>query len=276
MSNPVETQTDLKEFRFGELLVRAHERDGEPWFVLGDLCRALGLTNASVVASRLDEADVSLANVSSGGQRRSVFMVNESGMYEVVIRSDKPGALKFRRWITSDVLPAIRKTGSYTVSPQLTEAQIIEQGYQLALGRIETLSATNKAQALEIEAAKPKVDYHDRFVANEDVVTLKAFASYFDMTDPQMRQLLQDHRLIYPRTWERWSNTHNKKVTDYEWHAYAGKYFHWFDERPQHTAPRRHNGQVRTTLYVRQAHVIELAEHLGLNVQERLQIGGAA
>ncbi|WP_280371040.1 phage antirepressor KilAC domain-containing protein [Nocardia wallacei] len=104
---------DLMPFAYEGATVRTLVINGEPWFVMADLCAALGMSNPAMTARRIDEADVSQAEISSGGQRRSVTIVSESGMYEVVIRSDKPGAVAFRRWITSEVLPAIRKTGGY-------------------------------------------------------------------------------------------------------------------------------------------------------------------
>lgn len=103
-------------FAFEGVEVRTLALDGAPWFVLTDLCTVLGLSNPSVVANRIDDADLSHAEVSSAGQRRTVMIVNESGMYEVVIRSDKPEAASFRRWITSEVLPSIRRTGSYNAA----------------------------------------------------------------------------------------------------------------------------------------------------------------
>lgn len=81
--------------------------DGEPWFVLADLCAVLAIGNPSMVAQRLDGLNLSQAEVqNSRGQMRQTVIVSEAGMYEVVIRSDKPEAVAFRRWITSEVLPA--------------------------------------------------------------------------------------------------------------------------------------------------------------------------
>lgn len=104
---------DLAIFNYQDTEVRTVVQNGEPWFVLADLCKVLNLSTPARVAERLDEAGVSQAHISSGGQQRSMTVVNESGMYEVVIRSDKPEAVMFRRWITGEVLPQIRKTGSY-------------------------------------------------------------------------------------------------------------------------------------------------------------------
>jgi prophage antirepressor-like protein len=97
--------------------------DGEPWFVLADLCRVLGIANAGNVAARLDYDVKGIRSMDTPGGTQSLTIVNESGMYECVIRSDKPEAVAFRRWITREVLPAIRKTGSYAIEPQFAVPQ---------------------------------------------------------------------------------------------------------------------------------------------------------
>ncbi|MCO1336425.1 Bro-N domain-containing protein [Microbulbifer sp. OS29] len=99
-------------FDFNSCQLRVVEQDGEPWFVLADVCRVLELSNPTVVAERLDEDEK--GNPKSGlGLRRDQLLINESGLYAVVLRSDKPTAKPFRRWVTHDVLPSIRKTGQY-------------------------------------------------------------------------------------------------------------------------------------------------------------------
>jgi prophage antirepressor-like protein len=93
-------------------------RDGEPWFALVDVCRALDIKNTSDAGARLDEDEKMTLVLNEGqsgvrGGARSMIIVNESGLYSIILRSDKPGAKRFKKWVTSEVLPAIRKTGSY-------------------------------------------------------------------------------------------------------------------------------------------------------------------
>ena len=86
------------------------DEQGEPLFVLNDICTALGITNTRNVAGRLDEDCVRLADVTDNlGRLRQTNVITEAGLYEVIIRSDKPEAKAFRRWVTSEVLPSIRK-----------------------------------------------------------------------------------------------------------------------------------------------------------------------
>ena len=97
-------------FNYENNQVRSVAIKGEPWFVLADLCKVLELSNPSKVAQRLDADERS--NFKLGRQGKGVI-VNESGMYAVILRSDKPQAKSFRKWVTSEVLPSIRKTGKY-------------------------------------------------------------------------------------------------------------------------------------------------------------------
>lgn len=101
-------------FNYGNNQVRNVVIKGEPWFVLSDICKVLELSNPSRVAQRLEDDERS--NFKLGRQGYGV-VVNESGLYAVILRSDKPQAKPFRKWVTSEVLPAIRKTGSYQSKP---------------------------------------------------------------------------------------------------------------------------------------------------------------
>lgn len=126
---------DLIPFSYDDQQVRVVAIDGEPWFVLADLCRVLGIGEVSIVRRRLDDALCQTHPIlDSLGRTQQATIVSEAGMYEVVIRSDKPEAVAFRRWITSEVLPSIRKTGSYQV-PETREA-ILARSHLLALDMI--------------------------------------------------------------------------------------------------------------------------------------------
>lgn len=88
--------------------------NGEPWFVLKDVCKVLGIADHKVAARRLDQDEVCQTPLtdSIGGQQET-NIINESGLYNVILRSDKPEAKPFRKWVTSEVLPTIRKHGAY-------------------------------------------------------------------------------------------------------------------------------------------------------------------
>lgn len=98
---------------FGE--IRTLTIDGMPWFVLKDVCEVLGATNDRNVAARLDTDEKGVQLVDTLGGPQEMTVINESGLYSVILRSDKPKAKTFRKWVTSEVLPAIRREGAYVL-----------------------------------------------------------------------------------------------------------------------------------------------------------------
>ena len=101
------------EFRFDDSSVRTVVKDGEPWFVAKDVCEILDLEDPSMTVSRLDEDQRGKANVCTPGGQQQMLTVSESGLYSLIFTSRKPEAKRFRKWIASEVLPEIRKTGGY-------------------------------------------------------------------------------------------------------------------------------------------------------------------
>lgn len=156
----------LEVFRYSNRDVRTVSVDGEVWFVLADICGVLGVANVGNVAARLDEADIRQTDISSGGQRRGVTIVSESGMYEVVIRSDKPEARRFRWWVTHEVIPAIRRTGTYAVeTPEHLMARAVVKAQEIIARKDEQIAVlAPMAEAWE-EIADAGTDYAVRDVA---------------------------------------------------------------------------------------------------------------
>lgn len=97
---------------------RVVDRNGDPWFVLADVCRKVGIANPSDAATRLDEDEKMTLGISEGqsgvrGGARQMTIISESGLYSLILRSNKPEAKRFRKWVTAEVIPTIRKTGTY-------------------------------------------------------------------------------------------------------------------------------------------------------------------
>jgi toxin-antitoxin system, toxin component, bro family len=105
--------------------VRTVLLNNEPWFCIKDICDILGLTNPTVVTQRLDEDEVTKFNL--GSKVGITNFTNESGLYTLILRSDKPEAKPFRKWITSEVIPAIRKTGKYEEKPMTSAQYLLQQ-----------------------------------------------------------------------------------------------------------------------------------------------------
>ncbi len=110
--------SELIPFKFDRNTVRVVvDNLGEPWFVAVDVCEALDVRNVSQAVGRLDDDERSMFNI---GRQGDAVIINESGLYSLILGSRKPEAKKFKKWVTSEVLPSIRKTGSYSVSTNLS------------------------------------------------------------------------------------------------------------------------------------------------------------
>lgn len=164
--NTAAAEPALQLFNFEHQTVRVILVDGAPWFVLADLCRALGIVNVGNVAGRLDADVKGIHQADTPGGRQSVATVNESGMYEVVIRSDKKEAARFRRWVTHKVLPEIRRTGSYSAIPAAPTQ--LPSKKELAQWVVEAEERAEKAEALARELAVPASAWNELAEAQGD------------------------------------------------------------------------------------------------------------
>jgi len=144
-------------FTYESNAVRVIDRDGEPWFVAADVCAVLQVKNTSDAIRRLDDDEVTLDQIE--GSHRQINLINESGLYSLILRSDKPEAKPFRKWVTSQVLPTIRKTGGYgtpNVPANFADA------LQLAAD-----------QARQIADMQPKAEQYDSFISADGMVCLR-------------------------------------------------------------------------------------------------------
>lgn len=107
--------TEIMPFEFESNRVGVVQRDGEPWFVLSDVCRVLDIGNPSQAATRLDDDEKGIITNDTHGGAQRVLVVSESGLYAIVMTSRKPAARRFRRWVTGEVLPRLRRTGAYSM-----------------------------------------------------------------------------------------------------------------------------------------------------------------
>ncbi|WP_052047882.1 MULTISPECIES: BRO family protein [Nocardiaceae] len=117
--------TTLMTFQYLHTELRSVLIDDEPWFVARDICNALDLSNVTMAMQRLTADEKGVNRIDTPGGPQQMAVVSESGMYALVLRSDKPDAVKFRRWVTSEVLPSIRKTGSYSSAPALSGPELL-------------------------------------------------------------------------------------------------------------------------------------------------------
>ena len=134
--------------------VRTITTDSETWFIAGDVCRILGLTNTTMVMQRLDEDERSKFNL---GRQGMAAVVNESGLYNLIMSSRKPEAKQFKKWVTSEVLPSIRKHGLYAMDELLNNPDMAIK----ALTALKEEREKNAQLVAENEELKPKADIAD-------------------------------------------------------------------------------------------------------------------
>ena len=152
--------------------VRVVMQDGKPWWVLKDVCDVLCLTNSRRVSDRLDEDEKGVTLVNTLGGNQEMTVINESGLYNVIIRSDKPEAKQFKRWITHDVLPSIRKHGMYATEELLANPDLLIQ----VATALKAERAENARLQSEITASKPKVLFADSVSVSGDTILIGELA----------------------------------------------------------------------------------------------------
>jgi len=157
----------LVSFNFDGNDVRVIEKDNNPWWIAKDVCDVLELGNVSMSIERLDEDEKGISKVDTLGGMQNLKIVNESGLYSLIIRSNKLEAKKFKRWITHEVLPQIRKTGNYSSVPAtLKDALLLAYNQQCEI---------EEKNALLIEA-QPKLETYDNFIENSSYQSMGTVA----------------------------------------------------------------------------------------------------
>lgn len=158
--------TALDVFQYAGQQVRTVIVEGEPWFVAADVCRILEHSNVSMAVAALDDDEKGLSTLDTPGGRQSVTTINEPGLYSLILRSRKQEAKAFKRWVTHEVLPAIRRTGAYAApAPQLP------QSYAEALRELAATVEQNAALEAKVAEDAPKVLFADS-VATSDTTIL--------------------------------------------------------------------------------------------------------
>lgn len=197
----------FKNESFGE--IRTVTVNDEPWFVATDICKALDLSNPTMAMERLDDDEKSKLNLGlSGG---ATNCVNEYGLYSLVLASRKKEAKEFKRWITHDVIPSIRKNGGYLANQEnLTPEQIVANALVVA----QKIIAERDEQIKNLESSvmdmdrvicemTPKVDYVDRILSSVECVTVSQIAQDYGMSAKRFNKILQNAR-IQRRIGEQW------------------------------------------------------------------------
>ena len=146
------------------------DKKGEPLFCLADVCKVLGITNSRNVKNRLDEGDVHLVDTPTSSGTQRIAYTSEPGLYLTIMRSDSPVAKPFRKWVTSEVLPQIRKTGGYIpVNAEDDEKTIMAKA-------LEIMNRTLAQKDELIEAQKPKVAFANAVTTGDGCILISEMA----------------------------------------------------------------------------------------------------
>lgn len=170
---PENQLTSFSHETFGS--IRTVTKDGEPWFVAADVCKSLDIGNSRQALTRLDEDEKGVILTDTLGGEQQMSIINEPGLYSLVLGSRKPEAKAFKRWITHEVIPQIRKTGAY-LSPVIDSDMLFKMA--------EAMAAKEK-QIKELEQQKalmsPKADFYDAVVESPDAVDMAVAAKTLNM-----------------------------------------------------------------------------------------------
>lgn len=188
---------------FGSL--RGLEINGEPHFVAKDACDILELKNSRQALTRLDEDEKAKVILNDGRQNRNMWVVNEYGLYNLILASRKKEAKKFKRWVTHEILPSIRKHGGYIVGQeQMTAEELMARAVLMANNKINELNKKNKELQIEnsrleveCESMKPKADYFDTLVCKNLLFNFRETAKALHIKETNFINFLIANKYIY-------------------------------------------------------------------------------
>lgn len=222
----------FKNPEFGD--VRAVEIDGEGYLVGADVAISLGYKDAyGALKKHVDDEDKLVCQIDSAGQKRDATVINESGVYSLILRSNLPEAKKFKRWVTSEVLPAIRKYGVYADPRREITAEMLRR-------MADALDARDKKIALlEVQNAElqPKADYCDVILQCADLVTTSVIAKDYGYSAKRFNKLLHELKIQFKQgdIWllyqkyaaKGWSQTKTHKYTGGDGQQHCKVHTYW-------------------------------------------------
>lgn len=180
--------------QFGE--IRAVEKDSEPWFVAADVCKVLEHSNTAMALERLDDDEKYKFSLGlSGGD---TWCVNEPGLYSLVLGSRKPEAKAFKRWITHEVIPSIRKTGGYIADQEaMSPEELMAKALMVAQKTLADREVRISALTVENQIMKPKAEYFDELVDRNLLTSFRETAKQLEIGPKTFVAELLKRKYIY-------------------------------------------------------------------------------
>lgn len=223
--------TNLQTWNYESSEVRTIQKDGEPWWVLSDVCKVLELSSPHKVADRLEADEKGRNLIPTLGGMQEMTTINESGLYAVILRSDKPQAKPFRKWVTNEVLPSIRKHGAYMTEQTLERALtspdfLIELATQLKAEQAQRkqLETTVAVQNQQIAELQPKASYYDVVLNCKDLISIGKIAKDYGWSARKLNEYLHEHGVQYKqgKTWLLYQKYAGMGYTSTKTHTYHG------------------------------------------------------
>lgn len=190
---------EIQIFNYNDREVRTVQKDGEPWFVLKDVCAVLGISDHKVAARRLEEDEgCQIPLTDSIGRKQEMLCINESGLYNVILRSDKPEAKPFRKWVTSEVLPSIRKNGGYIAGQEsMTPAELMASALLMAQRTLAEREARIADLTVQNQIMLPKAEYFDDCMARGGLMNFRDTAKLLGLKQKELIDNLLRDRYLY-------------------------------------------------------------------------------
>ncbi len=189
---------ELQVFTYGGNEVRTVQRNGEPWFVLKDVCAILGIGNNRMASDRLDTDEKGVSQIDTLGGKQEMTVINESGLYNVILRSDKPEAKPFRKWVTSEVLPSIRKTGGYIAGQEnLTPEELMAKALMVAQKTLAEREARIADLTVQNQIMQPKASYFDELVDRGTLTNFRETAKQLGIPPKRFVAFLMEKKYVY-------------------------------------------------------------------------------
>lgn len=173
--------------------IRAFFENDEPIFVAADVAKALGYRMASDMTRRIDDEDKGTRSVRTPSGEQEMTVIWEAGLYVAILGSQVPEAKAFKRWITHDVLPSLRKTGSYAITQAFQIPQTLSEALRLAADQQERI----EAQERQLEAAAPAVAFVDRYVEAHGSQPIRAVAKLLGIPERRFISYLESQKIMY-------------------------------------------------------------------------------
>lgn len=184
--------------------VRTATIDGEPYFAGKDVATILGYSNPrDAISKHVDDEDKGVAKCDTLGGRQEILFINESGLYSLILRSQLPAAKRFKRWVTSEVLPAIRRHGMYATEELIANPDLAIAAFQALKAEREKRIALEEAvavQAQQIAELKPKATYYDVVLKCKDAVNISVIAKDYGWSAQRMNEYLHKKGVQYKQS----------------------------------------------------------------------------